>query len=73
MYQGSAFPHEKPRLMDNFGILEKRLSRLHDQREQLSRELKKVQLGPQQLVVSTGIFKKLNGGTGTCGRLCAGT
>lgn len=41
-FQGSAFPHEKPRLMDNFGILEKRLSRLHDQREQLSRELREV-------------------------------
>jgi hypothetical protein len=42
--QGQAFPHEKPRLLDNFGILEKRLSRLHDQMEQLSRELREVRL-----------------------------
>jgi len=44
-----AFPHEKPRLMDNLEILRKRLKELQEQQEQLTRELREVNSRNRQL------------------------
>lgn len=47
--QKSAFPHEKPRLMDNFEILKRRLVKLHDQKDQLASDLTQVNLHNRHL------------------------
>jgi len=47
--QDSAFPHEKPRLLDNFEILKSRLSKLHDQQDELAKQLREVNSGNRQL------------------------
>lgn len=49
VYQSSAFPHEKPRLLDNYQILEKRLTKLHQERERVSQVLREVNAKNRQL------------------------
>ena len=39
---GKAFPHEKRALSDNFDILQKRLKMLHDNQEELAKDLRRV-------------------------------
>jgi len=47
-FQDSAFPHERPRLQENFEILNQRLKRLHEQQDQLAKDLHRLNASNRQ-------------------------